>query len=248
MLHCFAVKSCPLAYVLHRAVQLGLGLECASIAEVKQALRCGCAPQRVVFDSPCKTRAELRFALSHRVHVNVNSLGELDKVAGVVAEWATQGRGSEARGSVGLRINPLVGAGAIAELSTATAHSKFGVPLLPIGTPGSAAQRRTVLDLFEKHPFLTGLMCHVGSQGMPLSTMTEGVRRLLAFADEVDAACGGRIELIDIGGGLSVNYEGDLSDPTLGAYAAALAAECPSLFLHPRRRVVTGASLTCCLF
>ena len=33
-LHCFAVKSCPLSYVLHRAVAAGLGLECASIMEV----------------------------------------------------------------------------------------------------------------------------------------------------------------------------------------------------------------------
>ena len=32
--HCFAVKSCPLSYILHRAVQAGLGLECASIMEV----------------------------------------------------------------------------------------------------------------------------------------------------------------------------------------------------------------------
>ena len=34
-LHCFAVKSCPLSYVLHRAVGAGLGLECASIMEVQ---------------------------------------------------------------------------------------------------------------------------------------------------------------------------------------------------------------------
>ena len=33
-LHCFAVKSCPLSYILHRAVSAGLGLECASIMEV----------------------------------------------------------------------------------------------------------------------------------------------------------------------------------------------------------------------
>lgn len=33
-LHCFAVKSCPLSYILHRAVSSGLGLECASIMEV----------------------------------------------------------------------------------------------------------------------------------------------------------------------------------------------------------------------
>ena len=34
-MHCFAVKSCPLPYVLHRAVSEGLGLECASIMEVR---------------------------------------------------------------------------------------------------------------------------------------------------------------------------------------------------------------------
>ena len=50
-LHCFAIKSCPLSYILHRAVTSGLGLECASIMEVKQAIRCGCPPEKVVFCS-----------------------------------------------------------------------------------------------------------------------------------------------------------------------------------------------------
>ena len=37
-LHCFAVKSCPLSYVLYRAIEQGLGLECASIMEVSTFL------------------------------------------------------------------------------------------------------------------------------------------------------------------------------------------------------------------
>jgi len=50
-LHCFAIKSCPLSYVVHHVVaQHGLGLETASIMEVKQALRCGCAPNKIMFD------------------------------------------------------------------------------------------------------------------------------------------------------------------------------------------------------
>ena len=46
----FVLQSCPLSYILHRALRNGLGLECASLLEVKQALRCGCDPRLVVFD------------------------------------------------------------------------------------------------------------------------------------------------------------------------------------------------------
>lgn len=38
-MHCFAVKACPVSYILHSMVQNGMGLECASIIEVKQSLR-----------------------------------------------------------------------------------------------------------------------------------------------------------------------------------------------------------------
>jgi len=82
------------------------------------------------------------------------------------------------RSDIGLRVNPLVGAGTIAALSTATVRSKFGVPLLPLpptattaADDGVVAQRRSVAELFRRFPFLNGLMCHVGSQGMPLDTM-----------------------------------------------------------------------------
>ena len=39
VLHCFAIKACPISYIIHAMVQQGLGCECASIIEVKQSLR-----------------------------------------------------------------------------------------------------------------------------------------------------------------------------------------------------------------
>eukprot|EP00596_Hydrurales_sp_CCMP1899_P009885 CAMPEP_0119053314 /NCGR_PEP_ID=MMETSP1177-20130426/74352_1 /TAXON_ID=2985 /ORGANISM="Ochromonas sp, Strain CCMP1899" /LENGTH=588 /DNA_ID=CAMNT_0007033237 /DNA_START=507 /DNA_END=2274 /DNA_ORIENTATION=- len=131
-LHCFAVKSCPLSYVLHSAVQEGLGLECASIMEVKQALRCGCDSSKVVFDSPCKTVEELHFSLTLGVHININSLGELEKIKNILKSLHEKGLSSTS--SIGLRLNPLIGSGAIAALSTATETSKFGVPLAPLSS------------------------------------------------------------------------------------------------------------------
>jgi diaminopimelate decarboxylase len=64
-LHCYAIKSCPLSYILHRAISRGFGLETASIGEVMQAMRCGCPSEKIIFDSPCKTKEEIRFALIH---------------------------------------------------------------------------------------------------------------------------------------------------------------------------------------
>ncbi len=82
--HTFAVKSNPLPFVLRTAVQMGLGLEAASFGEVANGIRqvpvvrcaCatidfadpkarlrpsaqGCPPERIVFDSPAKTRKEI---------------------------------------------------------------------------------------------------------------------------------------------------------------------------------------------
>lgn len=215
------MKSCPLPYIIHKAVQAGLGIETASLAELRQALRCGSPANRVVFDSPCKTVEELAEALRMGVHVNVNSLGELKKIAQVIAQFGPQ------PGSVGLRINPLVGVGKIAALSTSTSSSKFGIKY----SRADSSQHSAILTLFRDHPFLTGIMCHVGSQGMSIDSMVEGVSTIVDLADEIDTYCGGkRINIIDIGGGLSVNYGSDEISPTFAEYSQELLHRCPRLF------------------
>lgn len=260
--HCFAVKSSPLSYILYTAVQRGLGLECASLMEVKQALRCGCEPSKVIFDSPCKTAEELVFGLNQGVHINVNSVGELEKIKEILAFF--EKKGVSTKSTIGLRINPLVGGGKIAALSTATTTSKFGIPLLPLVQESSAghaggeaseetlaaikAQRAKILKLFVDHPFVTGIMCHVGSQGIPMGIMVEGAKRIVDFADEVDAACGShRITSVDIGGGISVNYNSDEVSPTFHEYAEALLVACPTIF-NGQRKVITGECCEICCF
>jgi diaminopimelate decarboxylase len=131
-----------------------------------------------------------------------------------LAELSAAGLVSSSR--LGLRINPLVGGGAIAQLSTATARSKFGIPLTP-------ATRPDILALFEEHSFLTGLMLHVGSTGMSLDTMVEGIAVVHCLANEV----GARINYIDIGGGLSANSDCDERKVTFdGEYVCVLHGVC----------------------
>ena len=82
--HCFAVKSCPLLCVLNRAVSHGLGLECASRIEVILALKSGCCATNIVFDSPCKTRGDLKFALKHGISINADSLDEIEVIHEII--------------------------------------------------------------------------------------------------------------------------------------------------------------------
>jgi diaminopimelate decarboxylase len=49
-IHSFAMKSCPISYIIHRAIQSGLGIEVASFAELYHALNSGCHPTRIMFD------------------------------------------------------------------------------------------------------------------------------------------------------------------------------------------------------
>ena len=63
--------------------------------------------------------------------------------------------------SIGLRINPVVGSGSIAIISTATKLSKFGLPLMD-------ETRGRIKSLYKKYEWLNGIHFHVGSQGCAL--------------------------------------------------------------------------------
>src|SRR5512140_2732754 len=71
-IHALAVKACPLAAVLDEARGLGFGAECASEGELELALRLGFPPERILFDSPAKTRPEIARALEAGVTLNID--------------------------------------------------------------------------------------------------------------------------------------------------------------------------------
>ncbi|HAB34976.1 MAG TPA: hypothetical protein DCE58_00090, partial [Cryomorphaceae bacterium] len=64
-LHAVAIKTQPHPAILKKVVEWGFGLEAASMEEVQLALQVGCSPERIVFDSPVKTRAEIAYCQAH---------------------------------------------------------------------------------------------------------------------------------------------------------------------------------------
>lgn len=239
-LHALAIKANPLAGILEftRDLAPNTGVEAASIGEVMLALKAGFGPSRIVFDSPVKTRRELGFALEQGIRLNLDNLDELGRVAQILGTGMPPG-------SVGIRINPQVGTGTIAESSVAGEYSKFGVPI--------RSRREDLLKAFADHPWLTGVHLHVGSQGCPVGLLADGVRVLHEFCSEVeeredpgdrmpllrrsaprnDNDAGYRIRNFDIGGGLPISYDSSTPAPKMEDYVALLKKEFPSLFtLH----------------
>jgi diaminopimelate decarboxylase len=221
-LHTAAVKANRLGPILQLVQRAGFGAECASRGELALALEAGFAAKDILFDSPAKTRSEIEFALGEGMNVNVDNLQELERVAQAIASRPT-------RSIVGLRINPQVGAGTIASTSTATATSKFGITL--------DEHRAEIMAAFARYPWLRGLHVHVGSQGCGIDLLVRGARRAVDLALELERG-GHTIELLDIGGGLSVDYGDTDRRPAFAEYAEKLRAEVPELF-DGRRRIAT---------
>ncbi|WP_166802790.1 diaminopimelate decarboxylase [Streptomyces sp. ICN441] len=254
VLHAFAVKAAPLVPVLRLLDAEGIGAEVASPGELALALAAGVRPERIVLDSPAKTRAELAEALRLGIAVNADNFQELDRIdalagTGTGSDTGTRsgtgtgsgtGRGTDSgpgsgfgpgsdpgpgRSRLGLRVNAQIGAGAIGALSTATATSKFGVALRDEG-----ARERIVRACLDR-PWLTRLHTHSGSQGLGLELMTQGVLAVYELAEEINAAAGRQqIDTVDIGGGLPVNFASDEETPTFADYARALRDAVPGLF------------------
>ncbi|MEU5716985.1 diaminopimelate decarboxylase [Streptomyces sp. NPDC020403] len=217
VLHTFAAKAASLVPVLRLLADCGMGCEVASPGELRLAVEAGFAPERIVLDSPAKTREELRLALALGVAVNADSPGELRRIG----ELRSPGSASV----LGLRVNPQVGSGSIGAMSTATATSKFGVALRD---PGA---REQVVQAFAERPWLTRLHTHVGSQGCPPELIAEGIAETYGLAEEINAAMGAQqVTGIDIGGGLPVNFADDEVRPAFADYVAALRTAAPGLF------------------
>jgi len=222
VMHAYAIKANPVARIITELASLGGGAECASIVEVEQALKVGIEPKKIIFDSPCKTLKELRRCFELGVLCNLDCLDEVDRIGELLADGGSMADLRE-QVRVGIRINPQIGAGKFLSVSTATKTSKFGV--------GLEDHRAALLEAYAKYDWLTGVHCHVGSQGCAVQMLVDGVKTIFGLAEEVNAAAGcQRVKIMDIGGGLPMNYESDIESPTFGDYATMLQEQIPNLF------------------
>lgn len=218
--HAFAAKANCLVPVLRILRGHGFGCEVASAGELAQALTAGFTPEELVFDSPAKSRAEIESALAVGIAVNADNFQELERIDAFMGRGGADMRSTS---NIGLRINPQIGLGGIEAMSTAGEHSKFGFPLRD---PGN---RERVLDAYVRRPWLRWIHVHVGSQGMAPKLIGAGVAAAVGLALEINELCGERrVTGIDVGGGLTVDFDGEQA-PDFGGHARAVLGAAPEL-------------------
>ena len=208
-LHGIAIKACPLPAMLKKQAEFGLGAEAASIEEVQIALRSGITADKIIFDGPAKTKAEIQFCIDNNIYINMDSFEELHRVNTIL--------GNNNNFKAGMRLNPALGMGKIGDTSVAGKKSKFGINI--------DEYSEKVQTAFAEHSWLVGVHVHVGSQGMLLAELVNGTKKVFEFARTLNG-----LERFDLGGGLPVVYKDEDLNISFRDYTAALKKDVPELF------------------
>ncbi len=205
----FAVKANSNLSVLATLAKLGCGADTVSEGEIRRALAVGIPGERIIFSGVGKTDAELAFAIEQGVRqINVESSTELDRLIAVAAT-------KNAAPAIAIRVNPKIGAGGHAKITTGGAGDKFGVPV-------EEAMALYARASASPHVTPVGLACHIGSQITDLSPLEAAFRVLRQMTEDLRAQ-GHSVTRLDLGGGLGVPYYGEAATPSPADYIAMAA-------------------------
>jgi len=232
---CYAMKANSSLGVLQVFAQAGCGFDIVSGGELARALAVGAKPHDIIFSGVGKTRAEMAQALQVGIGCfNVESEAELEVLDEVAGQ---QGRIAP----VSIRVNPNVDPKTHPYISTGLKGNKFGI-----------AHERT-LHAYKraaslKHLRVVGIDCHIGSQITDSGPYLDAMDRILDLVAAIEAE-GIRLQHIDFGGGLGIDYRGD-QPPAADALWAELLPKLDArgfgereILLEPGRSLVGNAGL-----
>jgi diaminopimelate decarboxylase len=189
----YAVKANGNLGVLMTLAKLGAGADTVSEGEIRKALAAGIPAEKIVFSGVGKTAEELAFAVDAGIYqINVESEGELDVLSRI---GAARGK----RQAIVLRVNPEIGAGGHAKITTGGAANKFGVSW-------SEAERLYIKAANMPGVSIKGLAVHIGSQIFAFDALEAAFRKMRGMVESLRAQ-GLPATRLDLGGGIGVPYE-----------------------------------------
>ena len=188
----YAVKANANPKLLRIIREAGLGADCVSGGEIEASVKAGFPVSKIVFAGVGKSDWEINIGLDNDIFCfNVESIPELE----VINELAAN-KGKVAR--IAFRLNPNVGAHTHANITTGLAENKFGIDMNDMLTVIAETERL-------KNVKFVGLHFHIGSQILDMGDFEALCNRVNELQDLLEKHRI-RVEHINVGGGLGVDY------------------------------------------
>lgn len=193
----YAVKANSNLSVVKHFAGLGSGADCVSIGEVRRAFLAGIPAYKIIFSGVGKSDDEIREAIQKDIlYINVESEAELFRVESIAKELNKTSR-------ISIRVNPNIDPKTHPYISTGLHDNKFGVDI-------DTAKRMYIFAKNSQALEAVGVHFHIGSQLTHLEPIYESA---VIVADMVRSLEAIDIELkfFDIGGGLGITYEDEVT-------------------------------------
>ncbi|MCF6340414.1 MAG: diaminopimelate decarboxylase [Sulfurimonas sp.] len=193
----YAVKSNSNLSVIKHFSSLGSGADCVSIGEIRRAFLAGIPSYKIIFSGVGKSDDEIREAIEKDIlYINVESEAELGRVELIAKELDTTCR-------ISIRVNPNIDPQTHPYISTGLHDNKFGVEI-------DTAKRMYIKANNSQNLDPIGIHFHIGSQLTELKPIYESAE---IVADLVRSLKTIKIDIkfFDIGGGLGVKYNKEIT-------------------------------------
>lgn len=198
---CYAVKANTNQAIIKTLAVQGAGADVVSEGEMRRALLAGIPAEKIVYSGVAKTESEMTFALEQNIfQFNVESEPELHQLSRIATNMGKTA-------AIAFRINPDVDAKTHAKISTGKAENKFGVPW---------TRAREIYATAAKLPGIRvqGVDLHIGSQLTDLEPFAEAFERIVKLIEGLRDD-GHNISVLDLGGGLGIPYDREVTKPPL---------------------------------
>lgn len=195
----YALKANFNERILELIRDYGFGADCVSGNEIVKAVEKGFDPGKITFAGVGKSDEEINTALEHKIFTfNVESVEELEVINGLAGLKGV-------KANVSLRINPNVDAKTHRYITTGLDENKFGIP---------AEDLESACSILKNSPNLhfLGLHFHIGSQITDLNVFKNLCVKVNEWKEWFTDR-GLAVEVLNVGGGLGVDYTHPSDNP-----------------------------------
>jgi len=203
----FSVKSNPKAQIIQQFLAIGSFFEVTSLGEMNHVLDIGGDPKKIIYTNIVKLDLTIERAIRSNIgYYAIDSYHDMIRLERIA-------KNEEKEINILLRVNPLVELGSTL-FSCTGSRSKIGIPI----DLNEHSKFMEIISYCKNSLFFNfvGIHVHLGSQILDIESYRKSMKiisNLLIFLEKR----GIKLSILDIGGGIPVNYGTPPPDPEVFA-------------------------------